>query len=216
MTRAPVFRTEGIEHTRRFLNWVRCHEAEIRHVAEGTSTRVRLVEIRPQVLGTTVYLRLRFTCGDAMGMNLATVACDHVVREAIEPGTGASCVALSGSFCVDKKASAVNMLEGRGKRIHAEVTLDAHQLVTVLKTTAVALCEVQYRKNLLGSIMAGAMGGFNAHYANMVAACGSHRPEPSRYSTLKCQGRERASAGGHAGEFAGVVSLADLAEELVG
>ena len=39
----------------------------------------------------------------------------------------------------------------------------------ILKTTARNLVEVQYRKNLLGSIAAGA-SGFNAHYANVLAA----------------------------------------------
>jgi hydroxymethylglutaryl-CoA reductase (NADPH) len=38
-----------------------------------------------------------------------------------------------------------------------------------LKTTAEQLVEVQYRKNLLGSIAAGSLG-FNAHYANVLAA----------------------------------------------
>jgi hydroxymethylglutaryl-CoA reductase (NADPH) len=38
-----------------------------------------------------------------------------------------------------------------------------------LKTDAASLVEVQYRKNLLGSIAAGAMG-YNAHYANVLSA----------------------------------------------
>lgn len=32
------------------------------------------------------------------------------------------------------------------------------------------LVEVGYRKNLIGSAMAGSVGGFNAHAANIVAA----------------------------------------------
>jgi hydroxymethylglutaryl-CoA reductase (NADPH) len=86
-----------------------------------------------------------------------------------------ACVALSGNYCVDKKPSAVNFLEGRGKRIHAEVVLEEAVLKRILKTDARSLVDVQYRKNLLGSIAAGAMG-FNAHFANVVAgffvACG--------------------------------------------
>ncbi len=104
-----------------------------------------------------------------MGMNMATIACDRVVRELIEPGTGVPCVALSGNYCVDKKPSAINFLEGRGKRIWAEVVVDGAVLKRCLKTDARAIVEVQYRKNLLGSIAAGAMG-FNAHFANVLAA----------------------------------------------
>ncbi len=169
ITRAPVFRTSGIEETRKFLAWVRDHESKIRKTAESTSRFLKLADIRAQAIGSSVFLRFRFASGDAMGMNMATIACDRVVKELIEPATGTRCVALSGNYCVDKKPSAVNFLEGRGKRIYAEVTLDGAILQRCLKSDARALVDVQYRKNLLGSIAAGAMA-FNAHYANVLAA----------------------------------------------
>lgn len=169
ITRAPAFRTSGIEETQRFLDWVRDSEDEIRRVCEATSGHLRLVDIKSQTLGSSVYLRFRFTTGDAMGMNMATIACDRAVRDLIEPATGVQCVALSGNYCVDKKPSAVNFLEGRGKKIYAEVNLDAATLAKALKTDAQSLVEVQYRKNLMGSIAAGSMG-YNAHFANVLAA----------------------------------------------
>ncbi len=169
MTRAPVFKTAGIAQTREFLAWIREHEEDIRHVAERTSRYLRLTDIRPYVFGTTVFLRFRFDSGDAMGMNMATIACDRVVRELVEPTTGVECVALSGNYCSDKKPASINFQEGRGKRIHAEVRMSRDVLAANLKTTARGLAEVQYRKILLGSIAAGA-SGFNAHIANVVAA----------------------------------------------
>lgn len=168
MTRAPVFRTSGIEQTREFLRWVAENEQEIRQVAERTSRFLKLLDIRPHRFGTTVLLRFRFETGDAMGMNMVTVACDRVVREVIEPGTGVECVALSGNYCTDKKPAAINFHEGRGKRIFAEVVFEAAVLKRCLKTSARALVEAQYRKNLLGSIAAGSQG-YNAHFANVVA-----------------------------------------------
>lgn len=169
MTRAPAFRTSGLEQTKEFLDWIAGHGDEMRRVAESTSRYLKLVEIKPQTFGTSIYLRFRFESGDAMGMNMATIACDRIVRDLIEPATGVTCVALSGNYCVDKKPSAINFLEGRGKRIHAEVVIEESVLKKTLKTDARSLTEVQYRKNLLGSIAAGAMG-FNAHFANVVAA----------------------------------------------
>lgn len=169
ITRAPVFRTLGIDDTHRFLTWVRDNDDKIRQVAEATSGHLELLDIKPQTFGSSIYLRFRFRSGDAMGMNMATIACDRVVRDLIEPATGIPCVALSGNYCVDKKPSAVNFLEGRGKRIYAEVLLDGEILERCLKSNARSLVEVQYRKNLLGSIAAGSMG-FNAHYANVLAA----------------------------------------------
>lgn len=168
MTRAPVFRTSGVEQTRRFLAWVRNNEEEIRRRAAATSRFLRLLDIRPYHFGTTVYLRFRFDCGDAMGMNMATIACDRIVTDFIEPETGVSCIALSGNYCVDKKPAEINFQEGRGKRVFAEVVLEA-PVLKKLKTSARHLVEAQYRKNLLGSIAAGSRG-FNAHYANVLAA----------------------------------------------
>lgn len=169
MTRAPVFRTSGIRQTQELLRWVEENEDEIREVAESTSRYLTLLEIKPTSFGTTVYLRFRFESGDAMGMNMVTIACDRVVQELIEPMTGVTCVSLSGNYCVDKKPAQVNFQEGRGKRVHAEVVLEEPVLRRYLKTTAQALSEVQYRKNMLGSVAAGSMG-YNSHYANIVAA----------------------------------------------
>jgi len=169
MTRAPVFRTSGIDQTRRFVAWINDHKEELRQITERTSEYLKLLDIRPYTFGTTIFLRFRFTSGDAMGMNMATIACDRAVRDFIEPQTGIECVALSGNYCVDKKPAAINFHEGRGKRVFAEIELPAEVLEQTLKTTAEGLLEVQYRKNLLGSIASGS-AGFNAHFANVLAA----------------------------------------------
>jgi hydroxymethylglutaryl-CoA reductase (NADPH) len=169
MTRAPVFRTSGIVQTQAFLRWIQEHHEDVRRVTEGTSRYLKLIEVRPFAFGSTVFLRFRFDSGDAMGMNMATIACDRVVTDLIEPATGVACIGLSGNYCVDKKPAAINFQEGRGKRIYAEILLEAPVLHHNLKTNARDLVEVQYRKNLLGSIAAGSLG-FNAHYANVLAA----------------------------------------------
>ncbi len=169
MTRAPVFRTESMAQTQEFLAWIRAHEGDIKELAEGTSRHLKLLDVKPYAFGTSVWLRFRFSSGDAMGMNMATIASERVCRKLIAPRTGVECIALSGNYCVDKKPSAVNWQEGRGKRLHAEVVLEEEVLREVLKTNATALAEVCYRKNLLGSIASGSLG-FNAHFANVVAA----------------------------------------------
>ncbi len=169
MTRAPAFKTSGIEQTKELLAWLDANQDRVRKEAEGTSRFLRLEEIIPRTLGTTVLLRFRFTSGDAMGMNMATIACDRVVNNLIQPETGVQCIALSGNFCTDKKASSVNWQLGRGKRVIAEVVLPQEVLSNTLKTRADKLVEVQLRKNLHGSIAAGSMG-FNAQFANALAA----------------------------------------------
>ena len=96
-------------------------------------------------------------------------------------------VSLSGNFCTDKKPAAVNWVEGRGKSVVAEAIVPAHIIKSVLKTSTSALVDLNTSKNLVGSAMAGSIGGdysdqfslnknsnfysgFNAHAANIITA----------------------------------------------
>jgi hydroxymethylglutaryl-CoA reductase (NADPH) len=69
----------------------------------------------------------------------------------------------------DKKPSALNWIDGRGKSVVAEAIMSNDILEQVLKTNVDRLVELNQSKNILGSIMAGSIGGFNAHAANIVA-----------------------------------------------
>ena len=77
---------------------------------------------------------------------------------------------FAGNFCSDKKAAAVNWIEGRGKSVVCECVIKGEVVKKVLKTNVAALVELNMLKNLTGSAMAGALGGFNAHASNIVAA----------------------------------------------
>lgn len=75
-----------------------------------------------------------------------------------------------GNFCSDKKPAAVNWIEGRGKSVVCEAVITEEVVKKVLKTTVPALVELNMLKNLAGSAIAGSLGGFNAHAANIVSA----------------------------------------------
>lgn len=61
-------------------------------------------------------------------------------------------------------------IEGRGRSVVCDAVVPKKVVETVLKTTASALVELNQNKNLVGSAMAGSIGGFNAHSANIVTA----------------------------------------------
>lgn len=168
MTRAPVFTARSIAHAKQVVDWVSAHEPDLRKAAESTTSHGKLMGIEPFVAGTSVYLRMSFDTKDAMGMNMVTIA-SAKVAELIAQGTGAKLVALSGNMCTDKKPAAINTILGRGRSVVAGIALSHDLISSVLKTDAPTLFEVNYRKNLVGSARAGAMG-FNAHAANVVAA----------------------------------------------
>ena len=79
-------------------------------------------------------------------------------------------LAVSGNFCTDKKATALNWIDGRGKTVVAEATIPKAVVKKTLKTTVDALVELNIAKNLIGSAMAASVGGFNAHASNIVTA----------------------------------------------
>lgn len=61
-------------------------------------------------------------------------------------------------------------IEGRGKSVVCEAVVKSEVVKNVLKTTVSALVELNISKNLVGSAMAGSIGGFNAHASNIVTA----------------------------------------------
>ncbi len=168
MTRAPVLRVEGIAHGRRVMEWIETHRDEIDAAVAGTTSHGRLTGMDVYPNGRSLYLRCVYSTGDAMGMNMATIATEAICR-LIERETGAVMISVSGNMCSDKKPAAINMINGRGKTVVAEALIPRDVVEGRLHTTAEAVTETNTRKNLIGSSMAGTLGA-NAHAANMVAA----------------------------------------------
>ncbi|MFC3957236.1 hydroxymethylglutaryl-CoA reductase (NADPH) [Halovivax cerinus] len=168
MTRAPVFRVDGVVEAAETVEWVAENEPRLRAAAESTTSHGELLGIEPYVVGDSVYLRFSYDTKDAMGMNMATIATGEAC-DVVEAETPASLVALSGNLCSDKKPAAVNAVEGRGRSVTAEVVVPGDLVEERLGTTADGIVEANTRKNLIGSAKAGSLG-FNAHAANVVAA----------------------------------------------
>lgn len=167
-TRGPVFKVKNLSEGKMLIDWVKANFCLLQEAAEATSQNLRLIDFTPAMVGKNVWLRLRFNTGEAMGMNMVTIATEAIVQ-LIKQKLNIDCVALSGNFCVDKKASWLNFIEGRGKKVWAEAVIKREVVKEVLKTTPEKIIEVVRDKHWLGSILSGSMGG-NGHFANIVAA----------------------------------------------
>ncbi len=168
MTRAPVFRVEGVAEAAEVVEWVETNEDRLREVAEATTSHGELLEVSPYVVGDSVFLRFVYDTKDAMGMNMATIA-TREAAQTLETETPAELVALSGNLCSDKKPAAVNAIEGRGRTVTADALIPRDVVEARLGTTPEAMAEGNSRKNHIGSLKAVSLGG-NAHAANTVAA----------------------------------------------
>jgi hydroxymethylglutaryl-CoA reductase (NADPH) len=169
MTRAPLFKTANAKKAVELAKWVLNNIEDIKKVAESTTRYGKLVAIEPYIAGNNVWLRFKFTTGDAMGMNMVTMAVDKAAKYIEEKFGETELVALSGNMCVDKKPAYINSILGRGKSVVAEAVIKKDVVSSVLKTSVNAMVDVNSRKNLLGTAMAGGIG-LNAHVANVIAA----------------------------------------------
>jgi len=168
MARAPVLKARDAEHAARAARFVEENFERLKKMAEDTDPFITLQQIEPYIVGRNLFLRFVYGTGDAMGMNMATFATDEILKF-LEQELDLEHIALSGNLCVDKKPSAMNFLRGRGKTVVSEVVLKREVIKEVLKTTPEAMAEVCYRKCFVGSAQAAAYG-FNAHFANIIAA----------------------------------------------
>ena len=168
VTRAPVFKTSGIKQNVEVKKWIGENYEQIKRLCESTSSHLKLLKIDSNFAGKNLFIRFSFDSEDAMGMNMATIAAEKAI-EFIEKDTGIICLSVSGNYDVDKKASWLNFINGRGKQVWADITLKKEVIAQVLRTSSDKICNLILRKILTGSAMAGSMG-FNAHYANIIAA----------------------------------------------
>ena len=170
-TRSILFKTNNIKKTKEFIDWVKNNKKTLTDIGNSTDEYIDILEMEPYVVGLNIWLRIKANTNDAMGMNMVTIAgkkiaeyiCENLDIDDIE------FVSESGNLCVDKKPSAMNLINSRGKKVIASVDISEEVINTVLKTTSEKLIDLNYRKNLLGSAASGSLG-YNAHFANIIAA----------------------------------------------
>lgn len=173
MTRAPLIRFPNVQKSHAFKQWIETPEnfQTISKIYSSTSHYARLEDIQTNLVGRYVYIRFRSTTGDAMGMNMITKGVEKVLEELKESKfEDMEIMSLSSNFCTDKKSSSINWTEGRGASVIAEAIISGENVKNILKTNVEQMVELNTAKNLVGSAIAGSIGGYNAHAANIVTA----------------------------------------------
>ncbi|MBA0843150.1 hypothetical protein Goarm_000364, partial [Gossypium armourianum] len=185
MTRAPVVRFSTAKRAAELKFYLEDPENfDTLAVVFNRSSRFgRLQSIKCAIAGKNLYLRFTCSTGDAMGMNMVSKGVQNVLDFLQTDFPDMDVIGISGwiteiygfvldegNFCSDKKPAAVNWIEGRGKSVVCEAIIEGDVVRKVLKTSVESLVELNMLKNLTGSAMAGALGGFNAHASNIVTA----------------------------------------------
>lgn len=172
MTRGPAIDFPNITMAADAKAWLDSNAGFriIRDAFESTSRFAKLQRLKATLAGRTLFVRFAIVTGDAMGMNMISKGTEKALEAMQKHFPGMVTLALSGNYCTDKKPAAINWIEGRGKSVVAEAVVPGKVVKSVLKTTVEALCNLNTKKNLVGSAMAGSIGGFNAHAANILTA----------------------------------------------
>ncbi|KAL6661788.1 hypothetical protein ACP70R_001172 [Stipagrostis hirtigluma subsp. patula] len=172
MTRAPVARLPTARRAAELKAFMEDpgNFDTLSMVFNRSSRFARLQGVQCAMAGRNLYMRFSCRTGDAMGMNMVSKGVQNVLDFLQDDFPDMDVISISGNFCSDKKPAAVNWIEGRGKSVVCEAVIKEEVVKKVLKTNVLSLVELNTIKNLAGSAIAGALGGFNAHASNIVTA----------------------------------------------
>jgi hydroxymethylglutaryl-CoA reductase (NADPH) len=99
--------------------------AEVREHAEATSSVAKLQYIDYYLASKLAYLRFNFSTGDAAGQNMVGRATFAACSWILDHYPNVRHFYLESNLATDKKASQVNVMHTRGKRVVAEARSSA-------------------------------------------------------------------------------------------
>ena len=133
MQRAPVFIFSDARGARDFVKWVNKNIDKIRQEAEATSSVAKLTYIDNFLSNKFAFLRFNFLTGDAAGQNMVGRATFAACGWILDNYQGIENFYLESNFATDKKASQINIMRTRGKRVTAEATIKRDHLLNVMR-----------------------------------------------------------------------------------
>ncbi|MEO1204694.1 MAG: hydroxymethylglutaryl-CoA reductase [Pseudomonadota bacterium] len=167
--RTPAFVFDDLLAAGAFVDCVATHAEDLKAVAERTTRYGKLCSLEPVIDANVVFLRCRYTTGDAAGQNMVTIATEALCRDLIEkcPVTPKRWY-VEGNFSGDKKASFLGFLTGRGRKVTASVVLPTKLIPRQLGVTVDDMLAYAEIANL-GARLSGQIGA-QGHFANGLAA----------------------------------------------
>lgn len=173
MTRSAIFQCKSVFDVELFVGFIqqKHQNQELQSVVNTTSSHCVLQDISFNVVGNLLYVRFSYYTQDASGHNMTTIATNSVAKWIVDNcNIDVEYISNSGNTCCDKKVSAINSIVGRGKNVIAETVVSRKTCEEILHTTPERVVNLNIKKNLVGSILAGSICSSNAHYTNMLSA----------------------------------------------
>ena len=156
MQRAPVFIFDTAREARDFRTWLDDNLDEIRARAESTTSVGKLLHIDTYLSNHFAFCRFNFSTGDAAGQNMVGRATFAACSWILEVHTDIRRFYLESNFATDKKASMVNIMRTRGKRVTAECHIKGNVLREVMRVEPAGLAYHWGVAAGIGSLLSGA------------------------------------------------------------
>jgi hydroxymethylglutaryl-CoA reductase (NADPH) len=128
----------------------------------------KLHDIDPYLASKFVYLRFNYTTGDAAGQNMVGRATFAACSWILDHYQGVEHFYLESNFATDKKASQVNIMRTRGKRVTAELLIKRNVLIENMRVEPESLAYHHGVANV-GGFLSG-VNNNGAHSANAITA----------------------------------------------
>lgn len=170
MQRAPVFVFQDARGARDFVEWVTRNFSYIKQQAESTSSIAELTYVDHYLSNKFAFLRFNYKTGDAAGQNMvgrATFAACGWILDSYKQHKITDFY-LESNFATDKKASQINIMRTRGKRVVAEIRLKKEQLLQIMRVEPVQL-DYHHRVSSIGSFLSG-VNNTGLHSPNGITA----------------------------------------------
>jgi len=157
MQRAPVFVFEDARGARDFVKWVKDNFESIKSEADATSSVANLTYIDHFLSNKFAFLRFNYRTGDAAGQNMvgrATFTACGWMLDKYPKKDSIKKFFLESNFATDKKASQINIMRTRGKRVIAEATIKRDDLLQVMRVDPKQI-DYHGRVAAIGSFLSG-------------------------------------------------------------
>ncbi|RAH43504.1 substrate-binding domain of hmg-CoA reductase [Aspergillus brunneoviolaceus CBS 621.78] len=145
MSRGPAFLFVNPREAQNFIDILSYVENTLSEVAELTSNHLKLVSITPHLIGCYAHVVFNYTCGDAAGQNMVSIAtqrCCVWLMETYAAQYKIKRFYVDGQMSSEKKPSWGNVVTPRGVEVTAWACLPGETCQEVLSCSAADLHDI--------------------------------------------------------------------------
>jgi hydroxymethylglutaryl-CoA reductase (NADPH) len=164
---SPVFQLSDVASAHDFVIQLTQDFSTIKHEAESTTNHGKLLRLECHPVGREVIVNFCYYTADAHGMNMIVKATERACQWILRTTQAKNFYLFSG-LSSEKRGSGFLLNGGKGKKVTAGATLSADLIKSYLHITPAKLVDL-WHHTVLGHMQGNAIG-YNAHYANGLAA----------------------------------------------